>query len=311
MDRTHKGGEPTEPSAPPTWVINGGIVVLSLIWGSTWLVIRQGLTDLPPLTSAATRFVLAGAILASIAPKLARLEGGARPSFKLVMAYAVLTLAVPYGVIYEVETILPSGLVSILWSVYPLILACCAHVFLPDERLGVRQWCGLFAGFGGILLLFATEVQALGPGALPAGLCLLFSPALCAVGNTVIKRCGRSTSSVLLNRNGNLFGALLLVVSAVALEHDQERSWSTQAIGSILYLALVGSVLAFSLYYWLLRYAPATRLSLLVYGIPLVAVSLGVTLGEEKAGPNTFLGMAAILAGVFLVLTPRTRKSSG
>ena len=85
----------------------------------------------------------------------------------------------------------------------------------------------------------------------------------------------------------------------------------TQAIGSILYLALVGSVLAFSLYYWLLRYAPATRLSLLVYGIPLVAVSLGVALGEEKAGPNTFLGMAAILAGVFLVLTPRTRKSSG
>jgi len=243
-----------------------------------------------------------------IAPRIARAEGGAVPNKKLVLVYGVLTLAIPYGVIYQVETVLPSGLVSVLWSVYPLVLACCAHVSLPEERLGPRQWLGLFVGFLGVALLFLTEVASVGPAALPAACLLLASPALSAVGNTLIKRDAGRTSSALLNRDGTMLGALLVLGLALVLEHDAESRWSRAAVGSVLYLALVGSVLAFSIYFWLLRYSAATRMSLLVYGVPLVAITLGVTLGDESVGVTTWFGMAAILGGVFLVIRPEKRE---
>ena len=162
MDSTARPG-------PAPWVVTAGILILCLIWGSTWLVIREGLADLPPLTSCAVRFVVAGGVMILIAPRIARAEGGAVPNKKLVLVYGVLTLAIPLGVIYQVETVLPSGLVSVLWSVYPLVLACCAHVSLPEERLGPRQWLGLFVGFLGVALLFLTEVASVGPAGWPDG----------------------------------------------------------------------------------------------------------------------------------------------
>lgn len=296
--------------APAPWVIVAGILLLCLVWGSTWLVIREGLTALPPLTSAAVRFALAGAVMVLIAPRLASFEGGARPGRKLTVVYGVLTLSLPYAFIYEAETVLPSGLVSVLWSVYPLFLAACAHFALPKERLHGRQWLGLVVGFLGVVVLFATEVREFGPEALPAALLLVSSPVFTAVGNTLIKRDGAGTSSALLNRDGTLLGAVLLAAAALVLEHDRESTWSPAAIGSVLYLALVGSVLAFSVYYWLLRYAPATRMSLLVYGVPVVAVTLGVTVAGETAGRNTLMGMAGILLGVFLVLKKERAKNA-
>jgi len=290
-------------------VVTAGILVLCLIWGSTWLVIREGLADLPPLTSCAVRFVVAGAVMILIAPRIARAEGGEAPNRRLVLVYGLLTLAIPYGVIYQVETVLPSGLVSVLWSVYPLILAGCAHVSLPEERLAPRQWLGLLVGLLGVALLFLTEVVSVGPAALPAAFLLLVSPTVSAVGNILIKRDAGRTSSALLNRDGTMLGALCVLGLALVLEHDAESRWSPAALASVLYLALVGSVLAFSIYFWLLRFAPATRMSLLVYGIPLVAITLGVTLGEESVGANTWLGMAAILSGVFLVLRSEKREA--
>ena len=105
-----------------------------------------------------------------------------------------------------------------------------------------------------------------------------------------------------------MLGALLVLGLALVLEHDAESRWSRAAVGSVLYLALVGSVLAFSIYFWLLRYSAATRMSLLVYGVPLVAITLGVTLGDESVGVTTWFGMAAILGGVFLVIRPEKRE---
>jgi len=304
-----RAGDSTGPPGPAPWVVTAGILVLCLIWGSTWLVIREGLADLPPLTSCAVRFVVAGAVMILIAPRIARAEGGEAPNRRLVLVYGLLTLAIPYGVIYQVETVLPSGLVSVLWSVYPLILAGCAHVSLPEERLAPRQWLGLLVGLLGVALLFLTEVVSVGPAALPAAFLLLVSPTVSAVGNILIKRDAGRTSSALLNRDGTMLGALCVLGLALVLEHDAESRWSPAALASVLYLALVGSVLAFSIYFWLLRFAPATRMSLLVYGIPLVAITLGVTLGEESVGANTWLGMAAILSGVFLVLRSEKREA--
>lgn len=283
------------------------VALLCGIWGSTWLVIRGGLEDLPPFTGAAARFWIAGGTFALLAPRLARLEGGARPSFGLVLTMGTLNVALSYAVIYWSETRLSSGLVSLLWSVFPLMLALLTAIWLPEERLRSRQWLGLGAGLCGMVLLFSTDLANAGPGALGVGAILLISPAASAVGNLTVKRLGAGTSSMLLNRNGMLVGAACLTLLALASEDLGDARWSAVAIGSVLYLALVGTVLAFGLYFWLLRYAPISQLALIAYVVPLVALTLGATLADEPVGLHTLAGGALILGGVALVLRPKAR----
>jgi len=256
---------------PSALVIGLSIAALCLVWGSTWLVIREGLADLPPYTALTARFLLAGVVFAFVANPLARLEGGARPTWRLSLLHGLGILAVPYAIIYWVETVLPSGLVSVLWSIFPMLTAVAAHFMLPAERMAPRQWLGLAVGFAGVGLMFATDVAALGPAAVPAALLLLLSPAVSAVATNFLKREGAGTSSALLNRNGMFLGGVLVGLWALLVETDASASWTPRAILSVAYLALVGTVFAFGIYLWLLRHAPATRLALIAYCIPVVA----------------------------------------
>jgi drug/metabolite transporter (DMT)-like permease len=272
--------------------------LLCLIWGSTWLVIREGLRDLPPFTSAGVRFAVAAAVMVLVAPRLAQREGGHAPPFSLTLAMGVCNFSVPYGIVYWSEQFLPSGLVSVLWSVFPMLMAVSGHLWLPGERLCPRQWVGFVFGLVGIALLFATDLAQIGAEAIPVGLILLISPAISAVGTTLVKRHGEHVSSVLLNRNGMLLGAVLLLATAQLSEADRAVRWSPAAIGSVLYLAIAGTVVTFGLYFWLMRFAPAYLVSLIAYVIPAIALALGAFLGNEVVGWHTMLGAACILCGV-------------
>lgn len=298
-------------SSPRPSTVALSLALLCAIWGSTYLVIREGLSDLPPFLAAATRFAVATAILAVVAPPLARREGGARPTLALSCVMGVLNVAVAYGLVYHSETVLPSGLVSVLWSTNPLLMALSGHLFLPGERLAPRQALGFLVGFAGVALLFVTDLGTLRPEAPRAGALLLLSPLSVAIGTTILKRRASGTSSVLLNRNGMAIGAVLLFALARTCERDAPAVWSVRAIASVLYLAVVGTVVAFGLYYWLLRSARASRLSLIAYVIPVVALTLGSLLGGEPFRRQTFLGAATVLLGVALVHAGRHRTRAG
>src|SRR5687768_4893060 len=99
------------------------MALLCLVWGSTWLAIKYGLRDVPPFTGAALRFVIAGLCMALLARAFASREGGGRPPFVVVLAQGLFQFALNYGLVYVSETIIPSGLVSVLWSVFPLFIA--------------------------------------------------------------------------------------------------------------------------------------------------------------------------------------------
>jgi drug/metabolite transporter (DMT)-like permease len=295
---------------PNERTILAGIGILCLVWGSTWLVIREGLRELPPFTSVAARLVLACLVFASIAPRLARLEGGGRPSLAASAAHGVLTLAVPYAIIYWTETRLSSGLTCVLWSVYPLLVGLCAHAFLPAERLSGGRWLAVLLAVGGVVTMFVTDIRAAGPESVRAGLVLLLSPAASALGTTFLKRRGGGTSSVLLNRNGMALAALLVALVALLAERGAPLTFGPRAIASIVYLALVGTVFAFGLYFWLLRHAPAIQLSLIAVATPVVAVTLGAVFAGERIGPATGIGMGCVLAGIVLFMKMKPRPAS-
>lgn len=314
VSRESSGAQAAAPTGAPAGAPSRAVVrlligLLCLIWGSTWLVIRGGLVDVPPLTGAAARFVVAGTLMALLAPALARREGGGRPGWRLSVVLGTLNIAASYAIVYRTETVLPSGLVSVLWSVFPLMLGVLAHVWLPSERLVGRQWLGLVLGFAGVAALFATDLRGLGPAAVPAGLLLLLSPAVSAVGNVIVKRDGAHVSSALLTRNGMALGGALLCAAAWGAERDAPVRVSAAAVGSVLYLALFGSVVAFGLYFWLLRPAPAYELGMIAYVTPVIALLLGATVGDEPVGATTILGTALVLSGVALVLLGRVGRA--
>ncbi len=293
---------------PSALVVRLSMGLLCLIWGSTYLAIRFGLEDLPAFQSAAVRFFLAWLVLLAVAPPLVRREGGARPTLGLVLAMGGINVALTYGIIYWCGKVLPSGLIAVLWAVYPLMMALAAHFFLPDERLRPRQALGFLVGFAGVAYLFRTDLVALGPEGLPAGALLLLSPLVHAIGTLILKRYGAGTSSVLLTRSGMLTGALGLAAAALLLEDAGTARWTWRALLSVLYLALLGTVLAFTLYYWLLRHAPASELSLIAYVIPVIALTVGALLGGEPLTRTTLQGSGIVLLGVALASRPAAPK---
>lgn len=294
-----------EPARPFPLVTAILVAIVCLVWGSTWIVIAGGLADLPPFTSAAARFLVAASAMTVVAHALRRREGGERPPIWLSIALGTCNFGWSYAVVYWSETRLPSALVSVLWSVFPMLVAVSGHLFLPGERLRGRQWAGFAVGFLGVALLFATDLRGLGAGAIPAALVLLTSPVVSTVGNTLLKRRGANVSSVLVNRNGMWIGAAILTALALLFERGAPARWTGPAIASVVYLALMGTVLTFTAYFWLLRRTPAHKLSLISYATPAVALLLGAFVGKEPITAFTLGGSALILLGVALVFRGR------
>lgn len=283
--------------------------LLCLVWGSTWVVIQGGLASLPPFSSAAIRFALAAACMSGLVVVLGKREGGAAPGWKLSLVLGTLNFAGSYGIVYWSETRLPSGLVSVLWAVFPMLQATLGHFLLRGERLGAWQLAGFVLGFLGVASLFATDLRALGPGAVPAGALVLVAPLVSAFGTTAVKRFGAGTSSLALNRNGMWIGAACLGALALLLEREATFTWDRGALLSLAYLSLCGTVLTFGIYFWLLRHVPASQLSVIAYVTPAIALALGALVNDEPLTRWTVLGFAGIVAGVFLVHQGARRRA--
>ncbi|MCC6405657.1 MAG: EamA family transporter [Planctomycetes bacterium] len=278
------------------------LVALCLIWGSSWLVIADGLQSLPPLTSVAVRMVIAAAVMAIATPFLRRFERGDAPPTWLTLVVGSIQLGYSYAIVYLSETVLPSGLASLLWTVFPIFMAIGAHLYVPGESLRPAQWFGFLVGFVGVGVLFVKVLGDIDERAIPMGLLLLSSPLASTVSNILVKRNAAKTSSVLLNRNALCVGALVLSVAALAFERDTPADWTPRAIASVAYLAVFATAVAFGLYFWLLRVIPAHRMSLISYVNPAIALFLGWAVGKEPVTAWTIAGSALILLGVYLVV---------
>ena len=134
------------------------------------------------------------------------------------------------------------------------------------------------------------------------GLLLLAAPISVAGSTLFIKQRAAGMSSLLLNRDAMWLGAALLGAVAFTVEQPLAVVWTTRALLCVLYLALVASVLTFGVYFWLLRYVPAYRVSLISFVSPVFALLLGAAIGGEPLGARTLIGTALVLGGVGLAV---------
>jgi drug/metabolite transporter (DMT)-like permease len=278
-----------------------GFVLLCIIWGSTWLVIKVGYGGLGPFNVAGVRFAVAAAILLVVVPIVGARWPRGRAEWTLVIVVGVLLFLGDYGLIYWAEQYIDSGLTAILFGTFPLLTMAFAHVYIPGERLTRRTLTGGVAASLGVVALFGDRLHFDASNAWPM-VAIVGAAACAAASNVATKRHGGAIHSAALNASSMLIGAVLLLAlswstgGGVSIPSDA-RSWA--AVG---YLAVVGSVIAFLIYFSLLKTWKATTLSFFGVFTPAVALLLGAVVLHERLTLWSLVGSALILGGVSLTL---------
>ena len=276
-------------------------LILCLIWGSTWLFIKLGLADLPPVGFAGAMFVIASAVLWGIvAIRKPPLPKGIRAWAFLAMT-GFLAFSLNYGLLFWGEARTSSGLAAVLQATIPAFGLVVAHLLLPKDRMTLPKVLGVALGIAGVAVIFSDRATLAGPDAMRGGLAIVLGAFAVALSNVLVKARGGAYDPVILCAVQMTFGMVPLIAAGFALEGSPLAfRWTPRAAFSLLYLALVGSVVAFLLFYWLLRRMDVTKVLLISLVTPVLAVALGAAVLGERLGAGAFLGTAMILGGVFI-----------
>lgn len=289
-------------SPPSPARLRAAFFLLTLIWGTTWAVIRLGLEGIPPLTGVALRFGIAGAILLALVRWVGVRFTWSGRELGLWAMNGLFAFSASYTIVYWAEQHIPSGLAAVLFATYPLMVAVLAHFTLPGERLGWRAALGILLGLAGVAIIFSDDLQLLGGArAREVALVMLVAPFVSAVATVAIKRWGHGIHPLSLTAVPMLLTAALVGALAAFFEGDMAIVFDLRSVGALVYLAVLGSAVTFTIYYWMLAHAPATRVALIAYTIPIVAVAVGAVLFDEPIRPLVILGGALVLTGVAIV----------
>lgn len=284
-------------------------LILCLIWGSTWIFIKLGLRDLPPITFAGLRFLFASVILWAIVFARRRPLPNNRSDWLKLAWAGIISFALNYGLIFWGEQHINSGLAAVLQAMIPVFGLIFAHVYLPNERITARKLLGAAVGVAGVSLIFYDQMKVEGVAALQGSFALLLSSVCVAYTNVFIKaRCQHIDSSVLAA--GQMVWAVvpLLAVAAIWEGNPFDHHWSAQSALSLAYLTLVGSVLAFLLYFWLVTKIEVTKTMLIALVTPVTALLIGKLTLDERLSWRIAVGSAAILAGIWLIVFQRRAR---
>jgi drug/metabolite transporter (DMT)-like permease len=284
-------------------------LLLCLIWGSTWLFIKLGLEDLPPFTFAGIRFVLASAILFSLVAIRRLSLPRKRSDWVLLASTGVLAFCINYGLLFWGEQYISSGLAALLQATIPVFGLVIAHFYLPGERMNLPRVIGVVMGITGVAVIFSNQLSVAGPRALAGSAALVLGSASAAYSNVLVKSRGKNLDPAILAAGQMLFGLIPLLLLGIPLEGNPFRfHWTRMAVAALFYLAIVGSVIAFLLYYWLIQNMDVTNTMLIALVTPVVAVTLGVLVLNEELNWRTLVGGATIMLGISLVVLRRKKE---
>lgn len=273
-------------------------LVVCVFWGSTYLAIKVGVTELPPFLFAGLRFFVAGVLLLIIARAL----GDPLPrksDWKTLAIVGLLLLAGGNAFVVWSEQYVDSGIASI-FVVTVAMWTALFDAIIPggSSELNWRVVAGLLVGFLGTLLLIGASPAEILAADKRGPIALTMASASWSLGTVYAKRHPTQASPYM----GAAF-QMLVGGGAVALVGTLLGEWpswhlSSRGIGAIAYLVIFGSILGYSAYSYALRHASATIVGTYSYVNPVIAVLLGWLLLHEPVGPRTFIAMGMILVAV-------------
>jgi drug/metabolite transporter (DMT)-like permease len=295
----------------PTWKTLLAFAIIYFVWGSTFLAIRVGVREVPPLVLAAMRFSVAGAALYGW--MLAR--GERSPTAREWGSASLLGIVIfvfDYGLLFWAEQRVPSGIAAVMLATIPAFMALSEIVFLRTQRLTVRLGAALLIGLGGVALLVSRSLNLGGaPIDTLGAVALIFASISWSVASAMTRKLPLPHSKVMSSGAQMLAGGVFLTLAAAVLgefRNFHPSAVSREAWFSLLYLIVAGSIIGFTAYVWLIHHESPTKVGTYAYVNPIVAVLVGYFLGGEALSLRTVLGTLCVLISVIVITTTRANK---
>lgn len=277
------------------------ILVFSLIcfiWGSTWLAIRIGLETMPPMLSSGLRFILASLMILFLMRYRNLKLHRDRISIRLYLLMGIFSFVIPFGLVYWAEQFVPSGLAAVLFAVFPFFVVLFSYFLIPSETIGFLRIIGIIIGFAGILVIFSDDLGGDLTSYLLGMSAVVLSGIMQAAIAVIIKKYGHHLNPLTMNFVPMAIAGVVLFFIGLFFENLSNLYFNTPAVLSIIYLALFGSIVTFTSYYWLLKRVNVILLSLTAFITPIVALVLGWLVYNEQLTSSHFWGSVLVLAGL-------------
>jgi drug/metabolite transporter (DMT)-like permease len=295
----------------PAWKTLLAFGIIYFVWGSTFLAIRIGVHEVPPLLFAAMRFFVAGFVL--FGWMTARGEPSpTRRQWMSVLLLALLIFLIDYGLLFWSEQRVPSGVAAVMLATIPVFIALSEILFLRTQRLTVRLAFALLVGIGGVAVLMSHSLNLGGsPIDRPGAVALIIASISWSIATVLTRRLPLPPSKVMSSGAQMLAGGIMLTLAAAAFGEFHNFHPSTVSSGawlSLIYLIIAGSIIGFTAYVWLIHHESPTKVGTYAYVNPVVAVVLGYFFGGEPLGLRTILGTLFVLISVLVITTTPAKK---
>jgi drug/metabolite transporter (DMT)-like permease len=295
----------------PAWKTLLAFGIIYFVWGSTFLFIRIGVRELPPLLFAALRFLPAGLVLYV----WMMVKGERAPTIRQWTSATLLALLIfvgDYGLLFWAEQHVPSGIAAVMLATIPLFMALSEIIFLRTQKLTIRLALALLIGIGGVAVLMSRSLMLGGaPIDSRGAIALIFASMSWSVASVLSRKLPLPQSKVMSAGAQMLAGGILLTITAALF--GEFRGFHPAAISgrtwfALVYLIVFGSLIGFTAYVWLLHHESPTKVGTYAYVNPVVAVLLGYFFGGETLGTRTVLGTLFVLVSVLVITTTPARK---
>src|SRR5438874_11843441 len=288
------------------WGVPVAWLTLCAVWSSTWLALKVGLRDLPPVSFVAIRFLIAIVVLLAVSIGRTRLLPK-RSDYVVLGVTGILMFAVNYTLLFWAELHVSSGLAAVLQATIPIFGIMFAHWMLPDEPLRLPRLAGAIIALVGVTVICGRLLGFNGPLAFWGGVGVVVGAASAAFANVLVKARSMQLAPAMLAAWQMIFGTAPLLLLGLIVDGNPVRfHWTVSSVFCLLYLAVIGSALTFLLLYWLLPRLTVAQLQSISLITPPGAVMLGWLLGGENFPLSSLLGAALVLLGVWMIF----RKAS-
>jgi drug/metabolite transporter (DMT)-like permease len=285
--------------------------IIYFVWGSTFLAIRVGVREVPPLLLAGMRFFVAGIVLYA----WMRARGVASPTTRewgAATLLAFLIFVIDYGCLFWAERRVPSGIAAVMMATIPAFMAVSEILILRTQRPTLRMAFALLLGLGGVAVLMSRSLSLGGAPIDTAGAGALIVGAIAwSVASALTRKLALPASKVMSSGAQMLAGGVMLYLTAALF--GEFRGFRVESVScgawfALAYLIVAGSIIGFTAYVWLIHHESPTKVGTYAYVNPVVAVLVGYFLGGEALGARTILGTLLVLVSVIVITTTRGKK---
>ena len=283
-------------------------LILCLIWSTTWIFIKVGLDDLPPIGFAASRFLASVAILLVLirVQKIPLPKTG--KEWRLIALTGVLQFSVNYSLVFWSEQYITSGLAAVLQSMITVFGLVLAWIFLPNEHITPQKIIAVLIGIVGVAVIFIDQLRIENWMAFLGCVAIVVGAYAAAQASILVKAKAGAIHPAALACTQMICGLPAVMIYSLMREGNPFTfHWSWRALGCVLYLSILGTVAAFWLYYWLLSKIESTKAMMISLVTPLLAVIIGAIVLGERLPPQTGVGGLLIIAGIGLIVFRRRR----